>query len=629
MSDMIDADATVIDVEDLENPRPRSVFRRYGFFTTLALAVLAAYAVWSWGFCRFYVGPKKMAIITSKIGSSLPPGQILAKPGQKGVLEEVLGEGRHIWNPLFYDWEIVDALEIPPGKIGVVTSSVGAPPPAGEFLAEPGQKGIWRSVLGPGRYRLNPKGYSVEILDAMSIPVGFAGFVTNQSGPAAGSGEAAEADAAPSATRFASANEKGARRDVLQPGLYYINPYVHKVIPVEVGVNQISLTGEEGGMVLTKNVSMDENNQLIQRLNQNLLEEQKRRREDYQAQNAMPAPSGRQQRSSIGDFADELMDDPGAPLRRMASSKLVAGRQHRASEAGTRPVMERDVPAGYNLNQFVNFPSRDGFDISLDMTVEFELRPENIAAIYIKYGDLPAVVEKALMPEILSVSRLKGSAYRAVDFIAGEGREKFQNDLTDTLKSSLGKEQLLIHSALIRNVNVPGQILEPLRVTSLSKETDLTNKEKQNTAKRQADLNREMGLIRQFGEQVAQETQKLKAQIKADMEKTVATVQAETLRQMAEVDKRTAVLGAERTVALGRADTEAKRMVSAEQAKGFGMKINAFSRDGGDYALYEFANNLNPDVKINIIHAGEGTLWTDLKNASMSEIGGARAIQKK
>ena len=37
---------------------------------------------------------------------------------------------------------------------------------------------------------------------------------------------------------------------------------------------------------------------------------------------------------------------------------------------------QTDQAATFVLNQFVEFPSRDGFEISLDMTVEFELLPE-------------------------------------------------------------------------------------------------------------------------------------------------------------------------------------------------------------------------------------------------------------
>ncbi|MCC8180556.1 MAG: hypothetical protein LIP23_06580, partial [Planctomycetes bacterium] len=282
--------------------------RRFGIIGSAVILLFIAYVVWSWGFCRFYVGPGQMAVIISKSGQPLPPGQILAKPGQKGVMEDVLGEGRHIWNPVLYDWQIVPAQYIPPGKVGVVTSLVGDTLPPGEFLAEPGQKGTWRRVLGPGLYRLNPIGYSIEIIDAVSIPIGFAGVVTNLSGAAAPEGA------------FAEQGQKGVRSDVLQPGIYYINPREYQVSAVEVGVNQVSLVGQAGGVVLTKNVMMDENNQMIHRLNQNVLEEQKRRREEYQAQvqtqQSAPAAARQSSRASY-DMAAEFMDDPGAPARKM------------------------------------------------------------------------------------------------------------------------------------------------------------------------------------------------------------------------------------------------------------------------------------------------------------------------
>ncbi|MCL2000797.1 MAG: SPFH domain-containing protein [Planctomycetes bacterium] len=631
---MKDAYVDTVTTENLNRRNiPGFLRKRFGLLGSIILILFFTWAVWSWGFCRFYVGPGQMAIVTAKSGMPLPPGQILAKEGQKGVLEAVLGEGRHIWNPIFYDWEIVPAQFIPPGKIGVVTSLVGDTLPPGEFLAEPGQKGVWRRVLGPGRYRLNPIGYTIDIIDAISIPVGFAGVVTNLSGTPAEEGA------------FARPDEKGVRADVLQPGIYYINPREYGVSVVEVGVNQVSLVGQAGGMILTRNVVMDDNNLMLQRLHQNVLDEQKRRREEYQqmtqhsvaepvyttaarAQSAEAARPQAPRQASERNLVGEIMDDPGAAARRMITRTLPV-EQASGAMPGRLPIMEMDVPPAFILNQFVSFPSRDGFDISLDMTVEFELRPERLAAIYRDYGDLPAVVDKILMPQILSVSRLKGSAYRAVDFIAGEGREKFQNELTEALQVALSDKNLLIHSALISNVNVPSQILEPLRATSLSKETDLTNREKQNTAKKQADLNREMSLIEQSGAQVIQETDKLKALIDAEMRKTVAMIQADTVRQMAAIEKETASVRAYKSIVLGQAEATSVRMVGEEQAKGFGMKVRAFGRDGGEYALYEFAMRLSPDLRINLIHAGEGTLWTDLKNASLAEIGGAAAVKGK
>ncbi len=146
-----DAEFTTIFTDPPKSPRkPRPPRRRFGVFASILLVLLALWAGWSWGFCRFYVGPGRMAIITAKSGDPLPPDQILAKPGQKGVLEDVLGEGRHIWNPLFYDWEIVDALFIPPGKVGVVTSLVGDPLPPGELSQwwQPSYQAVWAGRIG-------------------------------------------------------------------------------------------------------------------------------------------------------------------------------------------------------------------------------------------------------------------------------------------------------------------------------------------------------------------------------------------------------------------------------------------------------------------------------------------------
>ena len=46
------------------------------------------------------------------------------------------------------------------------------------------------------------------------------------------------------------------------------------------------------------------------------------------------------------------------------------------------------------------------------------------------------------------------------------------------------------------------------------------------------------------------------------------------------------------------------------------------------YNLYTLATNLNEKVAINILHAGEGTLWTDMEKARMGDLGGGSTIQR-
>ncbi len=557
------------------------------FILSIIVIVIVLTICWQWGFCRLYVGPNEMAIITAKNGDVLDAGQILAREGQKGIREEPLGEGRHFLNPIFYERRIVPAVIIEPGKVGIVTSKVGEKLPTGEFIAERGQKGIWRSVLGPGKYRMNPYGYNIEIVDAISIPIGYAGVITSLSGEQAPSGQ------------FANDEQKGVRKDVLQPGLYYVNAKEYKVDVLEIGINQVSLLGEGGSKVVTKARQLGQN-QALNVLQANVLQKQEEKRADYFSRSRKTA----------------------APSRRGQPVDFRVGK--RVREADHAAMAEGEM----NLMELVSFPSRDGFEISLDMTVEFELDPSDIAGIYRRYGDLPAVVDKIIMPQITSISRNKGSEYRAKDFIVGEGREKFQDDLTVSLEQTLGAKSIKVYNALIRHVEVPDEIRAPIQQASVAIEQDLTNKERQNTARKEAELNTELSLINQRGEQVMQETEKLKAEIAADLDKQVAIIQAETLKKAAEIKKLTAAISADKVRVLGEAAAAFTEKVEGEKANGLQLKTAAFG-DPVAYAQWIFADTLNPQVKLNIIHAGEGTLWTDLEKTGFAELGGAQQLKQR
>lgn len=559
------------------------------------LAVLIGYGlIWKWGLCRFYVKPNQMAVIIAKSGKPLPPGQILAGQGEKGILSEVLGEGRHFLNPVLFEHKIVPVTIIPPGKIGVVTSKVGDELPAGEFLADPGQKGIWRTVLGPGKYRLNPYGYKIDVVDAMSVPIGYAGVITSLSGSQAPAGA------------FAGENQKGVRKDILQPGLYYVNPQQFKVDVLEIGVNQVSLAGKQGGQVVTKN-RLEGQSAAMEQLQSTVFEEQRAKRDSYIS------------KSSI--LTRKKAPEPAAYAARTPAQ------QEREDLAKAKKYLLGDSMNTLGLAEFVEFPSRDGFQISLDMSVEMELLPGDIASIFSRYGDLPALVDKIIMPQITSISRNKGSEYRAKDFIVGEGREKFQSDLTAALAATLGEKSIVVHNALIRHVVVPDQILDPIQQASIAIEQDLTNKERQNTARKEAELNTEVSLIDQRRLQVEQETRKLKAEINADQEKQVAEIKAETARRVAEIQMETAVIQADTVRLLAVANADALKLVEGARADGLRLKAEAF-KDPVAFTYWEMAKRLNPDLKVNILHAGEGTLWTDLEKAALGDLGGAKLLKE-
>jgi regulator of protease activity HflC (stomatin/prohibitin superfamily) len=136
---------------------------------------------------------------------------------------------------------------VEPGSLGVVTSKGGQPLPPGQILADAeGFRGTWRRVLTPGRYRLNSYAYKVDVVlvsacvgsspnvqrregDPTLIPPGYVGVVTNK------------VDDPATNTR------QGIQDNVLQPGIYFINPFAQQVDIVSVGFNDTTLTVEAAG----------------------------------------------------------------------------------------------------------------------------------------------------------------------------------------------------------------------------------------------------------------------------------------------------------------------------------------------------------------------------------------------
>ncbi|MGN0889396.1 MAG: SPFH domain-containing protein [Kiritimatiellia bacterium] len=582
------------------------MIRRLQLFALPICATSLALGVFLWNYCRVYVPEGHMAIVTSKTGKALPPGAILAEEGEKGVQRVPLAEGRHFLNPINNEWRIVKAQSVKVGQVAVVTSKTGKELPPGEILAaDEVSKGVWKNVLGPGTYRLNPEGYDVQALDAISIPIGYVGVVTSQAGKPAKRGS------------FAGPGEKGVMEKVLQPGLYYVNARAYQIDVVEVGMNQVSIVGKSGTVVLTKGQLVNVNGALKE-LQENTLARQVERRDDYVRSNRDSGILSQSEASSLNLAQKKSQPAASAPGKRPGQDAEMAREIKKRKQA---PLPQPKAPpadnVAFGMNQFVQFPSSDGFSILLDMTVEFELLPENISRIFMLYGDLPAVVSKIILPQILSVSRMKGSDYKARDFIDGGGREKFQQEMTAELVRILGEKHILVRNAIVRHVEVPSEILEPIQQASIAKEQDLTNKTQRETAKKQAELNTEMAMVQQLKKETEQETLKITATTAAEMKKDVAVIEAQAKLDVAKLDLERATVEAKIIRTRGEAEVKAKFAVENEKALGERRRAKVF-KDSSTLADLVFAENMATNLEIRVIHAGEGTLWTDLKGAAMT-----------
>ncbi|HEY8241638.1 MAG TPA: hypothetical protein VIH35_09335, partial [Kiritimatiellia bacterium] len=160
--------------------RKPGAFLAGSFAALFILGLLLFLPIFIWFFCRIEPRGDEIAILIRKTGTDLPSGEILAtEPGQKGIQLEVLPEGRYFMNPYVWDWRISQVTDIPAGKLGVQTRVFGKDLQPGEIIARTGSKGIVEEVLRPGKHRVNPYAYHVELFDAITVRPGSVGVVTS------------------------------------------------------------------------------------------------------------------------------------------------------------------------------------------------------------------------------------------------------------------------------------------------------------------------------------------------------------------------------------------------------------------------------------------------------------------
>lgn len=196
-----------------------------------------------WFFCRIEPGPGEIAVLIRKTGDNLPEGQVIAlQPGQKGIQLEVLAEGRYFKNPYSWGWRIHRILDVPAGKLGVMTRLYGEELPPGKIIAVDGQRGIMEEILRPGKYRINPYAFHVALFDATHIAPGSVGVVTMLTGR-----DVLVDDLAPEERNTFMVQEglKGVSAKLLEPGTHYLNPYVYNIVEVNIQSQRFEMSGDD------------------------------------------------------------------------------------------------------------------------------------------------------------------------------------------------------------------------------------------------------------------------------------------------------------------------------------------------------------------------------------------------
>jgi hypothetical protein len=378
-----------------------------------------------------------------------------------------------------------------------------------------------------------------------------------------------------------SPDEKGIRREVLLPGSYRINPYGYEVKVIDA----VAIKPGYVGVVHRLRVANPDR----------------------------PTTFG------------ELFGDDPSKIGVLGKAVLQPGTYYVNKEE--YDVISREVgiyQTSYQYNQNPNqstaieFTVKDGYIISMDCTVEWELPPEAAPKLVEKYPSLRDIEKMVIDQQARRISRERGFNYGAQDWLDGIKREEFQEDFKTELIRACGENNVKVKSAFIRNIIIPDSFLKPKRDKQLADETRTTNLAKEETARSDAQVEKERSLIDQEVKKIEAETLQMVALVDQDVENLSAKTDAEIMKMKSEFDAKIAEIDAERKRVAAQAETEATKLKETAKNSLYRMKMDVFQSNPDAFLRYSMAQQLNPNMMLRVFHAGPGTLWTNLGNKNMT-----------
>ncbi|HEY5652835.1 MAG TPA: SPFH domain-containing protein [Pontiella sp.] len=452
------------------------------------VGVVIAGLIFLWFFCRIEPKAGEIAVLIRKTGDNLPAGQVIAlDENQKGIQLDVLPEGRYFRNPYTWGWRIQKILDVPAGKLGVMTRLYGEELPAGKIMAEDGEKGIVNEILRPGKYRINPYAYHVALFDAINIRPGHVGVVTALTGQDVLNNEL---DVEKRNTFMVEEGLKGVPGMLLDPGTHYLNPYIYNSVEVNLQSQRFDMS-------------------------------------------------------------------------------------------------EQDV---------ISFLTLDGFTVTVEGYIEFGIQREEAAFLTHRVGDMDDIIKKLILPRARGFSRIEGSKHPAVNFIVGETRQKFQNDLENHLRSKSKEFGVDIKAVGVRKVIVPDEIASINRDRELAVQEAAKYEQQIIQAKSKAELTKQEMLAIQNREKVEADTKRIRAVIDAEQDQSVRLISAQKELDVAKVEYEAALFQAEAILLTADGEKDAITAQNEAEASVLKNRVGAFG-SGDNFARYTLYQKLGPQVR--------------------------------
>jgi regulator of protease activity HflC (stomatin/prohibitin superfamily) len=465
-----------------------------------------------------------------------------------------------------------------------------------------GEIGVIEQMPGPGRHFYCPIWWERTIVEDRIVQPGEVAIVTSLVGKELSSRpeiDAQDSPADPNNSQFlvdgdlGKTEYKGVLRKVYGPGRYRVNPYAYKFETIKTDIEQSGTQTKYSGWVEIKTGFVG----VVTNQTDNPLTKAKKGIQPYVLPPGLYPMNPREQKVDIVEI--------GYREKTIISPVKQDAQANPQLDSSGEPVMA-------SASGGIVFPSKDGFTIHMDFTAIWGIMPDEAPHVVEFSGNLDAVENRVVVPLIESICRNEGSKLGAVELLVGETREEFQDETTRQFEKKLKETGVVLQYGLVRHIYIPQEVRVPIQKKYLADELKLTRDQEQLTARTEANLREAERMVELESERIKVETEKLVAEKKATGEKTAAETAAETLKLVAAIARETAELDRESTVTLGEAEAKAQKLMEEAKAGRFKLAVGAFG-SGEAFNQWVFASGLPDDIQLQMLYAGEGTFWTDLK----------------
>lgn len=413
------------------------------------------------------------------------------------------------------------------GEIAVLIKKTGKNLPPEAILAPgPAYKGVQLEVLPEGRFFRNPWTWDWKYEKVLDIPAGKFGVLVRKFGQDLPAGQIL----AP------NDDSKGIVRDVLGTGRHRVNPYAYDVkicedIVIKPGYVGV-VTALTGADILSGSAPEETEKGFLVK------------------------------EGSKGVLPTVLKEGTHRLNPFVYSVSIVNIQSQRFELSGADAI---------------TFLTLDGFAVTAEGTLEFNLDVDKVALLSHEVGDMDDILQKIIVPAARGFSRIEGSKKTATEFIVGESRQAFQNSLETYLKKVCSQWGVSLNSVLIRDIFAPQEIASIIRKRELAVQEANKFDQQIIQAESQAELARERALAVQNSAKVAAETARIQAKIKAEQHQSELTIAAQARLDAATLELKAVEAEAAATLAAA----EAKRKVVESETT---AAAEVLAQEAGVYA---------------------------------------------